>query len=304
MKCELDHLAPEFREEAKQSDQERIQRIRVERWIAYPKADFVLNRLAELLTYPPRDRMPALLLYGATGIGKTKVFRKFMRDHPASFDRRTGITVAPVVAMQMPPEPDEKSFYEELLSALEAPVKHSHTAGALRRTARDLLRLMGARMLVIDEVHALLAGTYRQQRIMLNTLRFLANDLKMPLVCAGTAEAKRALMTDQQLADRFEAVELTPWRNDESFGRFLAAYQAMLPLRQPSDLTASAVRQALLDSSGGITVRLVRLLESLAISAIRSGREKIDAEALATSSLSTPLLSMADLGGPDAAAKH
>jgi len=167
---DLDHMAPEVREDAHLCDQERIQRIRVERWISYPKADFVLSRLNELLTYPPRDRMPSLLLFGSTGIGKTKILRKFMRDHPARFDRRTGVTTSPVVSMQMPPEPDEKSFYEELLGALQAPVRQSHTAGALRRTSRDLLGLMGARMLIIDEVHSLLAGTYRQQRIMLNTL--------------------------------------------------------------------------------------------------------------------------------------
>ncbi|MEO8660362.1 MAG: TniB family NTP-binding protein, partial [Bryobacteraceae bacterium] len=242
---------------------------------------------------------PSLLLFGATGIGKTKILRKFIRDNPSRFDRRTGVTVAPVVTMQMPPEPDEKSFYDELLGALQAPVKQGHTVGTLRRSARDLLGLMGARMLIIDEVHSLLAGTYRQQRIMLNTLRFLANDLKIPLICAGTADAKRALMTDQQLADRFEAIELTAWRNDASFGRFLASYQAILPLRKPSDLTSNPVRQALLDSSGGITVRLVRLIESLAITAIRSGREKIDAEILDSPSLPTPLLSMADLAGPD-----
>jgi hypothetical protein len=57
-------------------------------------------------------------------------------------------------------------------------------------------------------VHTLLASSYRQQRILLNTLRYLANDLRIPLVCAGTADAKRALTTDQQLADRFEAFEL------------------------------------------------------------------------------------------------
>jgi Bacterial TniB protein len=89
------------------------------------RADFVLSRLSELLTYPPRDRMPALLLFGATGIGKTKILRKFIRDHPSRFDGRTGVTVAPVVIMQMPPEPDEKSFYDELLGALQAPVKQA-----------------------------------------------------------------------------------------------------------------------------------------------------------------------------------
>jgi hypothetical protein len=39
------------------------------------------------------------------------------------------------------------------------------------------------RMLVIDEIHSMLAGTFREQRIFLNSLRFLANDLRIPLVC-------------------------------------------------------------------------------------------------------------------------
>jgi len=294
MMTEFEHVNPEFREEARQPAEERIQRVRVERWITYPRAEFVLSRLSELLTYPPRDRMPCLLLFGATGIGKTKIIRKFIRDHPFRFEVRTGITTAPVITMQMPPEPDEKSFYEELLSALQAPVKHGHTAGQLRRSCRDLMGFIGARMLVIDEVHSLLAGTYRQQRVMLNTLRFLANDLRIPLVCAGTADAKRALMTDQQLADRFEAAELSPWRNDELFCRFLATYQAMLPLRKRSDLLAAPVRQSIIDLSEGITVRIVRLIESLAIEAIRSGKENIDEESLSTIPFPAPLLSMTE----------
>lgn len=52
-------------------------------------------------------------------------------------------------------------------------------------------------MLVIDEIHSILAGTFREQRIVLNAIRFLANDLRIPLVCVGTREAKQALMTDQ-----------------------------------------------------------------------------------------------------------
>ena len=123
-------------------------------------------------------------------------------------------------------------------------------------------------MLVIDEVHSLLAGTYRPQRVMLNTLRFLAKDLRIPLVCAGTADAKRALMTDQQLADRFEAAELAPWRNDEPFCRFLATYQAMLPLRKRSDLLAAPVRQSIIDLSEGMTVRIGRGADAKTIAAV------------------------------------
>ena len=52
----------------------------------------------------------------------------------------------------------------------------------------------------------------------------------------------------------------------------------MLPLRKRSDLLAAPVRQSIIDLSEGITVRIVRLIESLAIEAIRSGKENIDEE--------------------------
>ena len=193
--------------------------------------------------------------------------------------------------MQMPPDPDEKGFYEGLLSTLQAPSRYITNTAHLRRVSLDLLRFVGARMLIIDEVHALLAGSYRQQRVLLNVLRFLATDLCVPLVCAGTADAKRALTTDQQLADRFEAIELPRWRNDEAFRRLLGSFQAILPLRQPSDLTSAVMRRALLEHTEGVegvTVRVVRLIEALAVDAIRSGAEKIDQSSL--SKLSSPLL--------------
>lgn len=285
---------PDCVEEAALPTHERILRIRAERWINYSRAEAALTRMTELLEYPQRDRMPCLLLFGATGMGKTKIVRKFLRDHPPDFDNRIGMTTSHVVSMQMPPDPDEKSFYEELLGALQAPARLGATTHQLRRVCRDLLRFVGARMIIIDEVHALLAGSYRQQRVLLNTLRFLATDLRIPLVCAGTADAKRALTTDQQLADRFEAIELPRWHNDESFHRLLASFQAVLPLRQPSDLVSPLMRRLLLERTDGIMVRLVRLIETMAVEAIRSGAEKIDQESLMRFASGAPLLSMTD----------
>jgi replication-associated recombination protein RarA len=288
---ELAHLTDEAREEALLSDAERVFRVRAERWIHYSRAQSVLIRMNGLIEYPPRDRMPCLLLYGATGMGKTKIIRKFLREHPTTFDNHLGISSARVVSMQMPPDPDEKSFYEELLGNLQAPTRFAANTTHLRRIARDLLQFIDARMLIIDEVHALLAGSYRQQRILLNTLRFLATDLRIPLVCAGTEDAKRALTTDQQLADRFEAVELPRWHNDEGFHRLLASFQSILPLRKRSDLVSPLMRRLLLEHTDGVTVRLVRLIEMLAVDAIRSGNEEINQNSLEKLARA-PLLSM------------
>src|SRR5277367_2612799 len=102
---EYGHLLPAYRRQAGLPDEERIAWIRADRWLDFEQARGALARLDDLLSYPPRDRMPCLLLYGDTGMGKTKIIRKFLRDHPPTFDKATGVTTMPVVAMQMPAEP-------------------------------------------------------------------------------------------------------------------------------------------------------------------------------------------------------
>ena len=115
MNSELSHLEGSQRAVARLSNEERIAWIRQERWIEYPRAKRILERLGDLVDYPPRDRMPCLVIYGSTGMGKTRVVQKFLRDNRAHFDRKLGRTRIPVVSIQMPPTPNERDFYEEIL---------------------------------------------------------------------------------------------------------------------------------------------------------------------------------------------
>jgi len=62
----------------------------------------------------------------------------------------------------------------------------------------------GVTCLAIDEVHNLLSGSALQQRRILNLLRWLGNELQIPLIAVGTAEALHAIHSDDQLANRFE----------------------------------------------------------------------------------------------------
>ncbi len=288
----FEHLDPNHHALAALPDSDRIQWIRAERWISHPAAELALEAMGDLLTYPQRNRMPCLLVHGRTGMGKTMILKKFFRDHPRKVDPQLGLGQNPVVMMQLPPEPIEVSFYEELLGAVGVPLTGEISRVRARRMARDALKIIGARILIIDEIHALLVGGERQQRVFLNVIRLLANDLEMPLVCAGTPEARRALLTDNGLADRFESVELPRWTNNIGFRRLLASFGSILPLRQPSELDQERVRATILTLSEGITVRIVRLLEHLAIDAIRRGAERITLESFDFLPTRAPLLSM------------
>lgn len=274
------------------SDPERITWIRSDRWINYERAQDVIARLTDLLSYPARDRMPCLLIFGSTGMGKTKIVRKFVRDHPAVHDSGVGVTRMPVVSFQMPPSPDEREFYSELFRALGAPSVPHTTTKHTRDACRNLLHRAGTRMLIVDEIHSMLAGTARAQRVFLNTLRFLANDLRIPLVCAGTDEARIALLTDAQLAERFDAFELFRWKDDAAFRRLLVSCMTVLPLRRPSQIDTPSCRSRILKLTEGVTNRIFRLIETAAVKAIENGSECITEEIFTSGELMLPLVSM------------
>jgi Cdc6-like AAA superfamily ATPase len=115
---EFPHLQASERAVAQLSNEERIDWIRQERWIQYPRAKRILERLVELVDYPPRHRMPCLAIYGSTGMGKTGIIRKFLRDNRPHFDKKLGRTRLPVISIQMPPEPNLRDLYEEILAAM------------------------------------------------------------------------------------------------------------------------------------------------------------------------------------------
>ena len=290
---QLAHLDPTYRRFAELPDAERIAWIRADRWIGFDQAGAALARLGNLLTYPPRDRMPCLLIYGDTGMGKTKIVRKFERNHPPKFCQASGVDKRPVVVAQVPSEPIERDLYRELLAAMGAPAMAGGTLAREKDVCRSLLRAVGAKMIILDEVNGMLAGTFRQQRIFLNAIRFLANDLRIPLVCAGTDLARQALLTDAQLAERFEAFHLKTWQNDAVFAGLLKSFERILPLREPSDLMSAEARARIHRLTSGVTARIFRLIETAAEEAIRTGKERLDAESFGDD-LVLPLVSMTE----------
>lgn len=138
-----------------------------DRWVSYPRAVRVLRRIAELQGQPERVRMPNLLVYGASGVGKSMIIAKFLRDlrDPFLIGRRTPL---PVVAFQMPAMPTLRSFYSQLIRALDMPVLTGSALSDLEADALRKLRGFEPRLIIIDEVHHLLACTSRDQRAALN----------------------------------------------------------------------------------------------------------------------------------------
>ena len=275
------HLSERARIALSLPDNQRIERIRRARWIGYTRAQAILTKLEDLLAYPRQPRMPNLLLYGATGNGKTFIVNRFVQRHPADDNPEGEAASVPVLAIQAPPLPSESRLYDAILEALFAPYKSRDQVAKKQFQVLRLLRAVNTRMVIIDELHHALVGPANQQRVVMNALKYLSNELQIPLVGVGTREAIRAIQADPQLASRFHRVELTTWRMDREYRKLLASFERMLPLKQPSQLHKEPLATQLLAMTEGTIGELSTLLKAAAISAVRSGIEHIDAEVLA-----------------------
>ena len=260
---------------------ERIAHLRRPRWIGYPRAKQLLNKLDDLLTHPKTHRMPNLLIVGNTNAGKTMLANRFVQLHPADDHPQGDAVIVPVLAIQAPPGPDEGRFYNAILEVLFAPYNPRERVAQKQIQVLRILKQIGLRMLIIDEVHNVLTGPVTKQRQFLNVLKYLGNDLQIPLVGLGTPEALRAVQADPQLANRFEPAALPPWQLNQEFQMLLASFERTLPLREPSRLAEEQMARHLFALSEGSLGELSVLLTSAAVSAVQSGAERIDEQVLA-----------------------
>ncbi|WP_052060748.1 TniB family NTP-binding protein [Rhodococcoides fascians] len=274
----LGHLRESVRPLTALDDADRIRSIRSERWIGYPQARTVIDHLETLLSWPDRQRMPNLLLLGPTNNGKSMIIEKFRRTHPPiSLSDREQI---PVLCMQMPPDPSPGRFYLALLTALGTPTRPRNRVHELEQQALMLLRVTGVRMLIIDELHNVLAGRDNVRREFLNVLRFLGNELRIPLVAVGTRDAYLAIRTDPQLENRFHPITLPVWTNTADTRSLLASFTTSFPLRKPSHVTSLEMTDYLLTRSEGTIGELATLLTAAAVTAVDSGEEAITSSVL------------------------
>lgn len=274
------HLLPKAAAYLDRPDAERLTYIRSPRWIGYTQAKTILAHLEELLVHPKSHRMPNLLIVGDTNNGKTMLVRRFCNQHKPDDNPEGEAAVVPVLFMQAPPVPDEGRFYNTILELLFAPYKPGDRADRKQFQALKVMKAVGLKMLVIDEIHHILAGSMTKQKAFLNVIKYLGNELEIPIVGVGTRDAFRAIQTDAQLSNRFERALLPRWHNDQEFLRLLATFERAIPLQYPSNLKDGSLADKIYSMSEGYLGEISQVLIGAATKAVETKTECIDKKLL------------------------
>lgn len=228
------------------TDKERIAYISKDRWVNYPSADYIIKTLESIKTYEKnKTRVTSILLVGSSNNGKTSLLEEFIRRNPSYdliqdnpdkltkeyFDKynATGI---PALYINAPSEPSETRLYSNILNSIFAPFKERDTVARKQYLVEYYLDLLNVDMLIIDEIHNILSGSIAKQKQILNAIKNLSNNLKIPVVLSGTKDALRAVSTDTQISSRFRPIYLKKWKMEKEYVSLLATFLTTLPLKK------------------------------------------------------------------------
>jgi hypothetical protein len=223
--------------------------------------------------------MPNMLLIGSSNNGKSNLVNYFYEQNGPKENPKGESILCPVLRIEAPSTPSEGSFYSELLVHLFESVPRA-SLDMKRLRAVKVLRDVQVKILIIDDLHNMLAGASVKQQQYLNMLKYLSNELQISIVGCGTGDLLRAVSIDPQIQNRFHPEFLSKWEMGKEFRQLLASFEQLLPLRNPSGLHEPRLAAKALAMCDGTIGELSLLLNAAAEHAIVTGTEQITLEVM------------------------
>jgi hypothetical protein len=269
------HLHPDIAHLATADHAIRKAAILTDCWVNYPAADDAIERMFELLEMPPRLRMPSVLFWAGSNMGKSSIQVQFLElvrarypnaNEPEEKDKPW--RAEGVLRFEVNDELTEKRLYGDILRRLKAARPIEATASRLQDITLIHLTANQIRMMILDEIQRITGLRTREQRILLNVLKYISNQLSLSIVGFGSGEAKALIQSDPHLAERFDIVALPAWGKRERWAVDAVRERLrFIPLRKAT-VVDRPLMEALFLHSGSILGRLFTLIEKAAIVAL------------------------------------
>jgi hypothetical protein len=263
----FEHLHPDIRHLATAELSARKACILTDRWVSYPAADDAIDRLFEMVEMPPRIRMPSVLFWADSNMGKTHIQKHFLELYAA---KRAGENSAPsgaVLWMELNDSLNEKRLYLDILRNLKAPGPDT-TTPRLQDMALRHLQARNIRLFILDELQRATELRPNEQRTILNVLKYISNQLSIGLAGFGSGEAKALIKSDPHLDQRFDIVALPMWTKKERWAvDAVRGRIEFMPLRKPTVVDRD-VMDVLFLHSKSLLGPMFGLLERTAIVAL------------------------------------
>lgn len=247
-----------------------------DRFIVHEQIHAIFQITDMLVNSQGRVRARGLVVSGVGGSGKTMIANAVLRRYPEQDGTESTNAVQPVVRITMTNAREASKIFSRTLRALGCPHIASYTNDEREELVIELLRIAGARMLIIDEIQDLLKRSARQMENAFEGIKYLMNEAGIAVLALGTEHAQQAMMREEHLVTRFRSIKLPLWRAGPLLANFLDELESCLPLPDRSRLSTPGIQRLLVKTSKGRLDLIVERVVFAAALAIEEDVGRID----------------------------
>ncbi len=229
-------------------------------FIRYPLVLQILGRMLDIVADSPRARPEGILLVSDSNNGKTHTLRKFSDEMWCHFGPDHGSSRIPIISIQAPVYGVRRDLFSSFARALCIPVTPRTKGDLIRLRIMEAMEEAKVRAICVDELHHVLPGGPHRQRVILDDIKYMSNELMIPVFMAGTAHAQHLVARDDQYNERFPALGMPRWNQDRDFQRLLRVIENHLQV--PEDSFSNPEHSDLVwKHSRGLIGRVLRICE-------------------------------------------
>lgn len=275
---DLSYLSPHSQVIAKQSIAERINFLTTNTNLPVEPIEQVENWLKdEILGRSSGIHKPVKCVLTSNGMGTSKMAERLVNAFPPEEVPGAYIRSHPVVHVVHPADAVIREIGEEVCTQVSAPRSKIGGTSPSSDGWLNLLKQIGTRLMIIDDMHSLMRLSKSKQALILNLIRKATSRDELNIALIGPPQLHGLIRTDDQLYGRTHFVEVLPFTaKDSALETFLGCFERWSPLQRPSDFTSDlAFKKALIRRSGGTVRNIMDIMVRLSAYAIYSGQERI-----------------------------
>ena len=229
-------------------------------FVRYPLVNRILSRMLEIVADGPRARPDGMCLVADASNGKSHTLRKFVAEMWDRYGTGQGQSEIPVLFFDAPVDGVPKDLMASLARGLGIPLAPRTANRSIPDQILEALDAAKVRAICVDELHQILPGGPHRQRVILDHLKTIGNQLMIPVFLAGTAKAHHLVSRDDQYHERFPPVGMPRWNLDRDFVKLLRAIEQEWRLAEGS-FTSREACELIWKHSHGLIGRVFRICE-------------------------------------------